>query len=205
MPRSAALDELPALLGEAGVEATADQLRLFRVHYELLERWNRKVNLTAIREPREILRRHFAESAFLARTLAPTGGTLVDVGSGGGFPGVPIKVLHPGTRVVLVESVQKKAAFLKELARSLGLAGLDAFAGRLETLDLAAEYLTSRGVRADRAFLAEARRIVPRGTLALLLADADARRLGAGWRLHSVPGGRGVVALCSTWNMVYPG
>ena len=194
-----AFDRLPAYLREVGVEASPEQLRLFRVHYELLLRWNRKINLTAIREPAEILRRHFAESAFLTRVLRLGHGTLIDVGSGAGFPGVPIKVLSPETRVILVESVQKKAAFLKEVVRGLGMSGLEVFADRLKALDVRADWLTMRAVRADGEFLAEARRVVPRGTLALVLSESGAKSLGQDWRLNPIPGRSGsVVAMRST-------
>ena len=199
MPSPQVFDRLPFFLREVGVKASAEQLRLFRIHYDLLLRWNRKINLTAIREPEEILRRHFAESAFVTRVLKLGPGTLVDVGSGAGFPGVPIKILSPETRVVLVESVQKKAAFLKELARELGLGGLEIFADRMEAIDIKGDWLTMRAVRADPTFLVEAQRIVPRGTLAFLLSAEDARSLGPDWCPHPIPGRAGsVVAVRST-------
>lgn len=181
---------LPSYLAEVGVTATPEQLRLFQIHYELLLRWNQKINLSAIREPQEILRRHFAESAFLAKVLAPGPGTLVDVGSGAGFPGVPLKIMSPVTRVVLVESVQKKAAFLKEVTRGLGLRGLEVHAGRLETLETSAEWLTLRAVRLDAALMAEVQRIVPRGTIGALLAAKD---VPAAWTAVPIPGRPGSV------------
>lgn len=180
-------DRLPAYLREVGVEATPEQLRLFRIHYDLLLHWNRKINLTAIREPAEILRRHFAESAYVTRVVKLGQGTLIDVGSGAGFPGVPIKIMSPATRVVLVESVQKKAAFLKELARDLGLAGLEVFAGRLEAIDIKGDWLTMRAVRTDQKMLAEISRVVPRGTIAVLMSRADVENLGPEWTMHGVP------------------
>lgn len=180
-------DRLPAFLAEVGVEATPEQLRLFRIHYELLLRWNRKINLTAIREPKEILRRHFAESAFVTRVLKLGPGTLVDVGSGAGFPGVPIKIMSPETRVVLVESVQKKAAFLKEVVRGLALGGLEVFAGRLEAVGLKGDWLTMRAVRTDQKMLVEMSRVVPRGTIAVLMSRADGETLGSEWTRHGVP------------------
>ncbi len=193
------LDRLPAYLREVGVEASAEQLRLFRIHYELLLRWNRKINLTAIREPEEILRRHFAESAFVTRVLKLGPGTLIDVGSGAGFPGVPIKILSPATRVVLVESVQKKAAFLKEVVRGLGMAGLEVFAGRMETIDIKGDIVTMRAVRADQRMLDEMSRVVPRGTIAVLISSRDAKTLGSEWTSHPVPGNpNSVLAVRST-------
>src|SRR5260370_29735102 len=89
---------LPAYLAEVGVRATPEQLAQFRIHYDLLLRWNAKTNLTSVRDSAEILRRHFAESAYLTKVLALGPGTLVDVGSGAGFPGIPVKILSPSTR-----------------------------------------------------------------------------------------------------------
>ena len=125
---------LPRYLSEVGVTATSQQLDQFRIHFDLLLRWNAKTNLTAVRNPDEVLRRHIAESAFLTKVVALGGGTLIDIGSGGGFPGIPAKILSPDTRVILVEAAQKKAAFLKEVARELKLPGLEVFAGRFEDL-----------------------------------------------------------------------
>src|ERR1017187_301967 len=110
---------LGAALREVGIEASREQLAQFQAHFELLLRWNAKTNLTSVRDPEEILRRHFAESAYLTKVLPLGPGTLIDVGSGGGFPGIPVKIMSPETRVVLVESVTKKAAFLKEAARAV--------------------------------------------------------------------------------------
>src|SRR5258706_8422622 len=192
-------DRLPAYLRAVGVEASTEQLRLFRIHYDLLVRWNRKINLTAIREPEDILRRHFAESAFVTRLLKLGRGTLIDVGSGAGFPGVPIKIMSPETRVILVESVQKKAAFLKEVARDLGLPGLAVFAGRLEAIDMTADWVTMRAVRADEQLLQTIGKTVPRGTSAFLLSAKDAPALGPGWTYHPVPTNESsVVAIRST-------
>ena len=108
---------LEGALGELGVEASASQMELMRAHFALLRKWNRRINLTAIRGPREAAYRHFGEAAFLHREL-PEANSVVDVGSGGGFPGLPLAVLRPGTPVTLVESRLRKAAFLKEASRA---------------------------------------------------------------------------------------
>jgi len=89
-------------------------------YLELILRWNSRMNLTAIREPEEIVRRHFGESLFVSGFL---GGitTLLDFGSGAGFPGVPIQIARPDLQVTLAESQGKKAAFLREVVRELDL------------------------------------------------------------------------------------
>jgi len=90
---------------------------------DILLRWNDAVNLTAIRDPLEILHRHFCESMFAASVVSLDKGRLADVGSGGGFPGLPLKILRPGLEVFLVESNVKKATFLAEVVRDLELTG----------------------------------------------------------------------------------
>ncbi len=89
-------------------------------YLELLLKWNGRTNLTAIREPEEIVRRHFGESLFAAQHLGPCT-TLLDFGSGAGFPGLPIHLLRPKIQVTLAESQGKKASFLREVIRTLNL------------------------------------------------------------------------------------
>jgi 16S rRNA (guanine527-N7)-methyltransferase len=198
------VSSLVGFLREVGIEASREQLAQFQAHLELLLRWNAKTNLTSVRDPEKILRRHFAESAYLTKVLPLGPGTLIDVGSGGGFPGIPVKILSPQTRVILVESVTKKAAFLKEAARAIGLSGLEVFAGRLEDLqNMTADWLTMRAVRLDVSLLNDIRRIVPRGTLAIFIGEIGASGL-AGAKIHPIPGSEcRVIATgpCSTWNM----
>ena len=90
------------------------------VYLALLLKWNARTNLTAIREHEEIVRRHFGESLFAAQHLGPCS-TLLDLGSGAGFPGLPIALLCPQIAVTLAESQNKKATFLREVVRTLGL------------------------------------------------------------------------------------
>ncbi len=102
------------------------------IHLELLLRWNERMNLTAIRDPREIVRRHFGESLFVARFISPAG-SLLDLGSGAGFPGIPIQICRPALKVTLAESQRKKATFLREVVRELGLS-CEIWAQRAEDL-----------------------------------------------------------------------
>jgi 16S rRNA (guanine527-N7)-methyltransferase len=131
---------------------TSTQLDQISIYIDLLIRWNSRVNLTAVHAPEEIVTRHFGESLFAARQLFPlrtqiplekTGernlaeavpnlGLLVDIGSGAGFPGLPIKIWSPQTRVTLIESNQKKVVFLREVIRALTLTAIDVFPGRAE-------------------------------------------------------------------------
>jgi 16S rRNA (guanine527-N7)-methyltransferase len=100
----------------------------------LLLRWNDSINLTAIRDPLEILYRHFCESMFAASATNLDHGRLADVGSGGGFPGLPLKILRPALDVFLVEANVKKATFLAEVVRDLELTGARVLVSRYEEL-----------------------------------------------------------------------
>ena len=96
---------------------------LFRLYYQELVEWNRAVNLTAIVDPGEVATKHFLDSLSVARVISDetlAGGSLADVGSGAGFPGLPLKIAWPGLNVTLIESVGKKAAFLRHMVKPLG-------------------------------------------------------------------------------------
>jgi 16S rRNA (guanine527-N7)-methyltransferase len=153
---------------------------LFR-HYELLERWNRQINLTGIRSAGDLVSRHFGESLALAKALGPGTGSVVDIGSGGGFPGVPIAVCWPNRRVTLIESAGKKAVFLKEVARAHS--NLAVHEGRLETYGGRAEWATMRGV-ALAGLGREVARIASR--VALIGSAAKAGELGAELPLREI-------------------
>jgi 16S rRNA (guanine527-N7)-methyltransferase len=118
-------------------------------YLDLLVRWNARTNLTAIRNPEEIVRRHFGESLFAARHLG-TGpespSTLLDLGSGAGFPGLPIALVHPEIAVTLAESQGKKSSFLREAVRTLEAKNVEVWAGRAETLPRSFHTVTLRAV-----------------------------------------------------------
>lgn len=142
-------------------------------YLDLLLRWNARTNLTAIREPEEIVRRHFGESLFagihLARLL-PTPATLLDFGSGAGFPGIPIQLLLPDLAVTLAESQGKKSTFLREVVRTLALT-TEVWATRVEAMPPARlfDVVALRAVDNMEAALPAARqRVAPSGILAVL-------------------------------------
>jgi len=110
------------------------QVQQIQAYTKLLGTWNDKVNLTAIRDPLEMLYRHFCESMFAAVAVPLNSGRLADVGSGGGFPGLPLKILRPELQVFLVESNIKKATFLAELVRELELTDTRVLVSRYEEL-----------------------------------------------------------------------
>lgn len=104
-------------------------------YLDLLVKWNTRTNLTAIREPEDIVRRHFGESLFAGEHLGtPLPDTLLDLGSGAGFPGLPIALLRAEIKVTLAESQGKKASFLREAVRTLGLPNVEVWAARAESM-----------------------------------------------------------------------
>src|SRR5882762_2437346 len=107
--------------GEFQLTLDHKQVQQIQQYTKLLLTWNEKINLTAIRDPLEILYRHFCECMYAAEALHLENGRLADVGSGGGFPGLALKIIRPGLRVFLVESNIKKVTFLAEVIRELGL------------------------------------------------------------------------------------
>ena len=116
-----------------GLPLDPNQLRQFARYTDELLAWNAHINLTAITDRQAIYVRHFLDSLALARFWGPPPATLVDIGTGAGFPGVPLKILHPPLAVTLIESVGKKAAFLKHLIAILGLEQVRVVTGRAET------------------------------------------------------------------------
>lgn len=147
----------------ARVGAVGEIEKLF-CHFDLLRRWNARLNLTAIRDEVEMVERHFCESIFLARHVPRETRTVFDIGSGGGFPGIPLAVLRPEIRVTLIESHQRKAVFLKEATRALP--NVEILAKRAEEIDRQADLLVSRAVAHDSVL-----RLTPRiAARALLLA-----------------------------------
>jgi 16S rRNA (guanine527-N7)-methyltransferase len=148
VPAAPSSDTIHRALGEFHVTATNDQVQQIQRYTSLLLQWNEAVNLTAIRDPMEILYRHFCESMFAASVVSLDNGRLADVGSGGGFPGLPLQILRPKLEVFLIESNVKKATFLAEVVRELGLTGTRVLVSRYEEL---AEELTPLDIVCSRA------------------------------------------------------
>jgi 16S rRNA (guanine527-N7)-methyltransferase len=147
-------------LGEFKIPAFDDQVLQIQQYIKILLIWNEKVNLTAIRDPLEILYRHFCESMYAAEAIPLKNGRLADVGSGGGFPGLPLKIMRPDLQVFLVESNIKKVTFLAEVIRELGLTGAQVLARRYEELGeevAPLDYVCSRALGEFPAFLEWAR------------------------------------------------
>lgn len=165
------LNELLEAAGLAGLDAAlADR---FAAYLALLVRWNARVNLTAIRDEEGILSRHFVESIACARALPAGIETLLDFGSGGGFPGIPIALCRAEIAVTLAESQGKKAAFLQEAVRVLGLA-TKVHSQRAELLPTQFDCVTLRAVdRMHEAVSAASRLVAPGGWLAPMTTTSE--------------------------------
>ncbi len=136
------------LAGIAGLPGlTEGQVRALEAHYDLLVRWNKSLNLTKIIQPAEAVDRHYVESLFLAAHLPSGKLRIADVGSGPGFPGFPVAVLRPDCEVVLIESHQRKAVFLREASRALG--NVRVVAKRAEEVSDRFDWVISRAVSYD--------------------------------------------------------
>lgn len=131
LPSSAAIERA---MSEFHLEISYRQVQQIQQYTRLLLAWNDKVNLTAIRDPLEILYRHFCESMFGSALLPVENCRLADVGSGGGFPGIPLKIMRPDLQVFLVESNVKKATFLAEVVRGIELTDTRVLVSRFEEL-----------------------------------------------------------------------
>lgn len=189
-----------------GLEVRPEVFEQLKTYLDLLVRWNAKTNLTSIREPDEMVARHFGESLFAAKVLLEHGGvkpsaTLADLGSGAGFPGLPIKLVLPQLQVTLIESQNKKATFLKEVARQLKLDGVEVFSGRAEQWSNTADIVTMRAVEKFEGMIPVARNLLSSGGCLCLITTENARESViklpgfAGWVGKPVPQSENSVVL----------
>ena len=173
-----------AKAGEGSATLSLAQLQDISTYIDILLRWNARINLTAVRDPEAIVTRHFGESLFAARRLFPQSSSvpsvssvvrafesLADVGSGAGFPGLPIKLWAQHLSLTLIESNHKKAAFLREVTRALRLTDVNIQNQRAEDLTgNRFDIVTLRAVeRFETALPIAAALVAPAGRLALLI------------------------------------
>lgn len=128
-----ALELLKAGAMELGLQLSSDQVEQFNRYGEELKKWNKKINLTAIRTDEEIVIKHFIDSLTPAKFLE-SGSALLDIGSGAGFPCLPLKILMPNLPVTSIDAVEKKIFFQRSVSRALGLQDFQALHGRAEQL-----------------------------------------------------------------------
>jgi 16S rRNA (guanine527-N7)-methyltransferase len=128
------LETLAKCAAAIGVPLGKSQLALFAAYLRELLLWNRKINLVSERSSREIVLRHFLDSLTAVPFLDGSEGSLLDLGSGGGFPGIPLRIARPGLKVTLVEASRKKSSFESHVILTLGLEGITAVRARVEEL-----------------------------------------------------------------------
>ena len=182
-----------------GVSADALLCERIRAYVSLLLRWNERISLTTVTDPHEILKFHFGESVFAAPSVPIQFGRLADVGSGAGFPGIPLAMLVPELQVTLIESNLKRTAFLSEVIRALGLPHVSVLRSRMEDLQPnlpAFDFVTARAVGAFDDLLAwSATALTGSGKIILWISGQDAAEIartpGWSWQdpLH-IPGSR---------------
>ena len=120
---------------ELGIALSIEQVNLFFVYLAELRKWNKKINLTAIIEERDTVIKHLLDSLSYLKAFTPAPGIrLLDMGSGAGFPAIPLKIAAPEISITMVESVKKKASFLRHIVRTLPLTGADILDIRMEEL-----------------------------------------------------------------------
>lgn len=135
-----------------GVTLTEKQIEQFEKYYELLVEWNKVMNLTGITEFDEVMQKHFVDSAAAAKYVEMEKvNSLIDVGTGAGFPGIPLKILYPHLQVTLLDSLNKRIKFLEEVVDNLGLTGIETVHGRAEDAAKKAEYREQFDLSVSRA------------------------------------------------------
>jgi 16S rRNA (guanine(527)-N(7))-methyltransferase RsmG len=183
-------DRAPRLCGlpeSSAYKLSSQQLDLLEAHYNLMLRWNQRLNLTRIVGVEEAVRLHYVESLFLG-VLLPTGAfSIADVGSGPGFPGIPLAVLRPECTVTLIESHQRKAVFLREASR--GLKNVAILAQRAQDVKQNFDWTVSRAVSPEEVI-----GLSLSDHLALLIGQEDAARLDPSWKITPLPWGDARVA-----------
>jgi 16S rRNA (guanine527-N7)-methyltransferase len=162
---------------------SGQQLTLLEEHYKLMTRWNQRLNLTRISGLEDAVQLHYCESLFFG-TLLPAGAVkITDIGTGAGFPGIPLAILRPECTVTLIESHQRKAVFLREASR--GLENVLVIAQRAQDVKQRFDWSVSRAVSPQEVI-----RLSLSENIALLIGAEDARELKDPWKIVPVPWGK---------------
>jgi 16S rRNA (guanine527-N7)-methyltransferase len=175
---------LRQLLEPFGVNLISRQLGQVSIYLNLLLRWNRRINLTSVRDPESCVTRHFGESLYLARWIS-LDGKLLDVGTGAGFPGLSLKIIAPNLDVTLLEPNGKKRAFLKEVTRACEMQRVTVISERMEAFaqsigEARFQIVTARAVgQLPRLVPFATQSLEPRGILALWVTESQAGELAA--------------------------
>ena len=169
------------------ISPSPEQIGRIREYLQLLTKWNRTISLTSITDPIEIVGRHFGESMYASKLLPVENCRLADVGTGAGFPGLPLKISFPTMQLLLIESNKKKCAFLAEVVRTLGFTAVEIVPERFESIraeTVHANIVTSRAVGEFQQLLRWSEGVLEdRGHAMLWVGEQDATRIASapGW------------------------
>lgn len=145
-------DPLRDSLDKLKIQYSDEQIEQFRSYYELLTEWNKKINLTAITGYEDVVRKHFIDSILICSLLDLNKDIkIIDVGTGAGFPGIPIKILNPDCRIVLLDSLNKRVRFLETVVDELGLDNVECIHGRAEDVSREKKHRASFDLSVSRA------------------------------------------------------
>ncbi len=177
---------------QIGIHLQADQVKQFMIYLEQLQIWNRSVNLTSITETEEIIVKHFVDS-LTGLTVEPIaqGASLVDIGTGAGFPGIPLKITRNDLNITLIEPVQKKISFLYSIVGLLRLEGVTIFYGTLDQFilkngqDHPFDYMTTRALKYE-SVLRRGAKLLRAGGKAIIYSSCQINpsELGNGWSIN---------------------
>jgi 16S rRNA (guanine527-N7)-methyltransferase len=189
----------------------AAQVDQVSIYLDLLLKWNARINLTAVRDAEEMVTRHFGESFFAAERLLQSRQplTVIDLGSGAGFPGLPLAIFAPWAQVTLIESSGKKSTFLNEVIFALALSNVEVFAQRAEAYRDRADLVVMRAVEKFADSLPIALNLVrPGGAIALMIGASQLEQARAlapevQWQAPvAVPGGHSRVLAVGTKSVI---
>jgi 16S rRNA (guanine527-N7)-methyltransferase len=174
-------EQIAAALAPFKVPLSPEMVVQIQAYLHLLAKWNQKVSLTSIKDLETVIRRHFGESFFAARVVPIRHGRLADLGSGAGFPAIPIKMLAPDVHLTLIEPSLKKIAFLQEVVRALNLGSVNIMRGRFQDLSIperSFDFVTCRALgKFEKVLEWASRALAVDGRVALWLGGRDAHRL----------------------------
>ena len=142
--------EIMEYVEELGIKLSKEQAEMFFDYMNLLLEWNEKINLTAITEEKEVIVKHFVDSLTIAKYI-PEGASLVDVGTGAGFPGIPLKIIRDDLKITLLDSLQKRINFLDVVIKELNLKNVETIHARVEEFGKNSKYRESFEVATSRA------------------------------------------------------
>lgn len=136
---------------QLNIDLNQDQKEQFLKYYELLIEWNKVMNLTTIINFVDVIDKHFLDSLTMVNIYSLSNERIIDIGTGAGFPGIPIKIAFPNTRIVLLDSLNKRIKFLNEVTRELGLDGIETIHGRAEDYGKDKKYREQFDISTSRA------------------------------------------------------